>query len=136
MSLPYLVQHLQSIPILRAQHQHLLFAHPDILPVLNRNFLLCWNRNFSFCCDNLPMTLVKWPVFSIYCATQPRPAPSVARMELSAEGRRKIAPGAGPSACRFCYDGARSHPTRQGAILHGTVARPSVRANLAGGSYE
>jgi len=18
---------------------------------LNRNFLLCWNRNFSFCCD-------------------------------------------------------------------------------------
>src|SRR6266516_1586667 len=54
MSLPHLVQHLQSIPILRAQHQHLLFAHPDILPVLNRNFLLCWNRNFSFCCDNLP----------------------------------------------------------------------------------
>src|SRR5438876_10794283 len=52
MSLPHLVQHLQSIPILRAQHQHLLFAHPDILPVLNRNFLLCWNRNFSFCCDN------------------------------------------------------------------------------------
>src|SRR5436190_11586609 len=58
MSLPHLVQHLQSIPILRAQHQHLLFAHPDILPVLNRNFLLCWNRNFSFCCDTLEVLLV------------------------------------------------------------------------------
>src|SRR5439155_23125288 len=31
--------------------QHLLFAHPASLPVLNKNFLLCWNRNFSFCCD-------------------------------------------------------------------------------------
>jgi hypothetical protein len=51
MSLPDLVQHLQSIPILHAQHQHLLFAHPGSLPVLNRNFLLCWNRNFSFCRD-------------------------------------------------------------------------------------
>jgi hypothetical protein len=29
----------------------LLFAHPAILPVFNRNFLLCWNRNFSFFCD-------------------------------------------------------------------------------------
>src|SRR5207247_11333140 len=51
MSLPHLAQHLQSIPILRAQHQHLLFAHPASLPVLNRNFLLCWNRNFSLCRD-------------------------------------------------------------------------------------
>src|SRR5439155_1228752 len=33
------------------RHQHLLFAHPVSLPVSNRNFLLCWNRNFSFCCD-------------------------------------------------------------------------------------
>src|SRR5437762_5103507 len=34
------------------RHQHLLFAHPVSLPVSNRNFLLCWNRNFSLCRDN------------------------------------------------------------------------------------
>src|SRR5438034_4941915 len=35
------------------RHQHLLFAHPASLPVSNRNFLLCWNRNFSLCCDKV-----------------------------------------------------------------------------------
>ena len=38
----------------RAHHQHLLFSHPASLTVLNRNIQLCWNRNFSLCCDTIP----------------------------------------------------------------------------------
>ncbi len=29
----------------------LLFARPASVPVWNRNFLLCRNRNISYCCD-------------------------------------------------------------------------------------
>src|SRR5438046_10629101 len=100
MSLPHLVQHLQSIPILRAQHQHLLFAHPDILPVLNRNFLLCWNRNFSFCCD-IPYSRLARKRVTPYAPTRPIATPTTASISPCLTTSFNTSPGRSPIAIRI-----------------------------------
>lgn len=52
------VQHLQTIPFLLAHQDQLRFAHPPNLPYPNRNILLCANRNFSLCSENVGENLV------------------------------------------------------------------------------